>query len=225
MSENTLTFYNNPDLKAQRIANAIRHRDSDMLVSGVYNDKNGHGCSVGCDAIDLDYTGDTPHAIVANKWGTPLWLEHLRDCVFEGLPPDARAEWHVNLARAIPIGANLDCMYHQFLAWLLSNESPCSAENADTQVAAAVSAVRELHLRAIAGEAVTPEEWAAAAYSAARSAAHSAADSAAYAARSAYAAYSAAYAAADSAAYAARSADSAAYFAFAAKLLELLGKA
>ena len=175
----TLTYHDDHDLKANRIAAAHRHCQLDLLRPGTYDDGNGHGCSVGCDAIDLGYHGDDPHGVVAAKWGTPLWLEYLRDRIFEGLADGERAGWHVHLAEAIPVGVDLTRTYHQFLAWLLGPDSPSRDGNANPLVAAAIAAVRSLHIQAATGGIVTPTEWSEA-RSAARSAAYSAADSADY---------------------------------------------
>lgn len=98
--------------KAEKVAFALHHREADMLVSGTYIEKdNGsfQGCSVGCDAISIalarkqnpmELRGST-HAYVADYFGTPEWLEYLRDSVFEGLPSADRIQWHVDLAEAL----------------------------------------------------------------------------------------------------------------------------
>ena len=120
-----MTAYNNdPEFKATSVNHAIRHRDFDLLVTGVYvrelaghhySDRGGSthnivkGCSVGCDAYDITGRSDISdimiHQVTAQHFGFPVWLEHLRDKLYEGLPDyNTRANWHVNIKLAIPCG-------------------------------------------------------------------------------------------------------------------------
>jgi len=86
----------NREQKLARIARAEKHARLDLLVAGSYIDNRSSsqlkGCSVGCDAIDIQIRNDVEiwelvdencHKIVAEHDGTPEWLEHLRDAVFE----------------------------------------------------------------------------------------------------------------------------------------------
>src|SRR5690242_11693195 len=109
--------------KAEKVAFALHHREADMLVSGTYVEKaNGgfHGCSVGCDAISIALAkkenplllGGGHHAYVANYFGTPEWLEYLRDSIFESLPSGEREQWHVDLAEALPVGVDFKPIRH-----------------------------------------------------------------------------------------------------------------
>jgi hypothetical protein len=110
--------------KMARIERAKQHAATDRLRSGYYSTTADQslGCSVGCDAIDIagwqsDF--DNPHAIVAEHDGTPEWLERLRDAVFEGLPKEDRAGWHVALAEALPVGVDMQPVYHMLCVSML----------------------------------------------------------------------------------------------------------
>ncbi len=105
-----------PEQKTARVARAEDHREKDRLIAGEYIAEDGvHGCSVGCDAIDIgaSWAYDNLHATVAEHDGTPVWLEFLRDEIFEGLPPDRRADWHVSLAKALPVDVDFQPYYHR----------------------------------------------------------------------------------------------------------------
>lgn len=51
-----LSYNNDPEFKAQAVESAKRHLEQDMLIKGTYGKINGHftGCSVGCDAFDIN---------------------------------------------------------------------------------------------------------------------------------------------------------------------------
>lgn len=106
--------------KAERVKRAKSHAKLDRLRQGSYVDiqssgdkKKLVGCSVGCDAIDilrLKEGSETYeyHKIVAEHYNTPVWLEKLRDSVFESLGSGDAIQWHVDLAEALPVGVDLD---------------------------------------------------------------------------------------------------------------------
>tara|TARA_R110000868_G_C10761196_1_gene753919 strand:+ start:70 stop:825 length:756 start_codon:yes stop_codon:yes gene_type:complete len=191
--------------KEARVARAKRHVAADMLIAGAYIE-NGRGCSVGCDAREIKGRDpdDDYHAIVAAHDGTPEWLEHLRDAIFEGLPADKRGWWHVALAKAIPANVDLQRHYHLICASMLDMALESSATWDDEyrrQCVAAITSVRDLHLKAEPKERVASRAASSAAESAARSAAWAASSSARSAAESAaWAASSAAKSVASSAA-------------------------
>jgi len=116
----------NREQKLARIARAEKHARLDLLVAGSYIDNRNSsqlkGCSVGCDAIDIQIRNDVEiwdlvdencHKIVAEHDGTPEWLEHLRDAVFEKLPADDRHWWHVEFAQCLPETDNWVAYYHR----------------------------------------------------------------------------------------------------------------
>ena len=119
------SYNNNPEFKKKAIEAAIRHRDMDMLMSGTYGniDDGFKGCSIGCDAFDITggIAGD-PHKTTADYFGFPLWLERLRDSIFEGLGKADRSNWHIDIKKSIPIGMNypdFDLVKKDFLIWLM----------------------------------------------------------------------------------------------------------
>jgi len=118
--------------KMARIERAKQHAAADRLRSGFYTDAKNHsiGCSVGCDAIDIaGWQGEysNPHAIVAQHDGTPEWLEHLRDRIFEGLPPNRRSWWHVALAEVLPVGSDMQAEYHLICIAILERQKTRSS--------------------------------------------------------------------------------------------------
>ena len=122
----------NIEKKSARIERAKQHAAADRLRSGFYTDAKNHsiGCSVGCDAIDIaGWQGEysNPHAIVAQHDGTPEWLEHLRDRIFEGLPPNRRSWWHVALAEALPVGSDMQAEYHLICIAILERQKTRSS--------------------------------------------------------------------------------------------------
>jgi hypothetical protein len=116
---NVLSYHNDPAIKTFHVAQAKHHLAADMLVAGIYGDHvdgTFYGCSIGCMAHDIDpnarYRSDE-HKTVADHAGWPLWLVHLNDAIFEGLPDGARNTFHVQLREAIPVGVNLGPVLHQ----------------------------------------------------------------------------------------------------------------
>ena len=165
---------------------ARRHRDADMLRPGSYGEMNGkfHACSIGCFAYEVaperfsasaGWIDDEQHRIVAEAYDYPEWLARLQDAVFEGLPPEARLDWHVQIADAIAARKrDWRTILHAVHAAILRVSYRTAGSASD-----AVRTVLDLHERAAEGEAISDAAWSAA-ESAAESAAWSAAWSAAY---------------------------------------------
>ncbi|WP_168990512.1 hypothetical protein [Aureimonas flava] len=188
---------------AELVEQAKAHFAADMLLKGTYGDDDDgafRGCSVGCHLHHIfadknagEISGlDDKHTIVADYYGYPVWLAHLQDRMFEGLPQPDNMLWHVQLAEAIASRkGDIDWQrtLHRVHLGILRLSYATAGSAAD-----AVKAVMDLHERAAAGEDLSDEMW-----SAAWSAAESAAESSA--ARSA--AESAAWSAAESAAWSA----------------------
>ena len=176
---------------------AQRHFDAEeMLRAGTFGFDgpdmgwSGHGCSVGCFALEAGYNGAGDiFEFVARKFNYPIWAVQLQDRIFEGLAPsDNHREWHVNFAKAVEGVTDWKAALHRVHCVILD----VALESAG-DAAPQVRAVRDLH----ASQCDDDAAWSAA-MSAAMSAAWGAAESAArHAARSA--AESAAWSAADSA--------------------------
>mgnify|MGYP000607388941 FL=1 len=178
--------------KAERVARAERHAESDRLVSGDYIRMNGDwkGCSVGCDFVEIQLgkgldintinaNGGDFHSVVAEHDGTPEWLEHLRDKIFEGLPAEDRAWWHVSLAKSLPVGVDLGPAYHLICIRILNDllsQKESWPESCRGQVADSINQTIAFHQEPT--ETARSAAWSAAesAWSAADSAAWSAAN-------------------------------------------------
>ena len=106
-----LSFNNDPALKALHVAQAEHHFAADMLLAGTYGENDDgafKGCSVGCFAHDIDPKADDYHATVASARFLPEWLIQLQDAIFEGLSETDRKAFHVEIAKRIPRGVDLE---------------------------------------------------------------------------------------------------------------------
>lgn len=132
----TLSYHNDPEVKARHVAMAQHHYEADMLRAGTYGSSSGlklsasnfRACSVACMAFDIDpeshdrwlYGDDQaekgPHRTVAESAGWPIWLVRLNDVVFEGLQENKRGRFHVDLREAVPVGKDL-----KSIKWKLSS--------------------------------------------------------------------------------------------------------
>jgi hypothetical protein len=108
--------------KAEFVAEMQAHRAADHFISGNYFDvRTGKGCAVGCGVetinkrLGLNLAHDS-HADLANALGWPVWLCGMEDRIFEGLPPLERSAWPVDLATAVPEGADLEPALNRILA-------------------------------------------------------------------------------------------------------------
>ena len=148
---------------------ARKHRAADMLRSGTYGEMNGefHACSVGCFAYEVaperfsdsaGWADDEPHRIVAEAYDYPEWLVWLQDRVSEGIPPEARLDWHVQIADAIAARKrDWQTILHAVHAAILRISYRTAGD-----AAGAVRAVIDLHERSAAGENIPIEDWSAA---------------------------------------------------------------
>jgi len=87
------------EIKDGLIAEAIHHREQDMLIKGQFWAYH-KGCSVGC----FVKTEDRPHAKLAARSGMPEWIHHLQDSIFENLPEDDCFYWSERFFKAAPVG-------------------------------------------------------------------------------------------------------------------------
>lgn len=206
-------FHNNDQIKADILTQLRAHAAADQIVKGRYW-QDGKGCAIGC-TLHSDN-----HNEYETRFGIPVALAWLEDSLFEALPNPRAMTWPVEFMESIPVGADLRLVVAKFMHWLLVDPMHGVLRVADAKGQVAIQRVANLYERQLNGEAVTVEEWRAAAR-AARAAAY--AVHAVHAVHAAYVAYAAAYAAyADHATYAAYAADAAARVAQADKLLDLL---
>ena len=186
--ERLIAYHGSEAEKAAIITQLVTHRAADRLVKGKYWE-GGKGCAVGCTIHSSN------HMEYESRFGIPVMLAQLEDCIFEGLPNDKAMEWPVRFMSAIKPGADLSLVGWKFLHWILTDETGNPGISHPIVKDAVAQAAQIICALSKGG----PLDGSAA-RSAARSAAWSAAESAAEAARSA------AWSAAESAAEAARSA-------------------
>lgn len=192
-----LAYHNNPELKKCVVAQMKAHREADELVKGQYWE-NGKGCAVGC----LLKSGN--HIEYEKKFGIPVALARLEDCIFEGLDNGDSQKWPERFLSAIKPGADLSLVQWKFLHWLQKENLKTAKKNKmPVDVISAIKQCVDVLAPLTKGEPVNRSAarsaWAAA-WAAAESAARSAARSAGAAAESAGAAWAAGAAAAESAA-------------------------
>ncbi|MBS4051912.1 MAG: hypothetical protein KGZ69_11995 [Methylomonas sp.] len=223
---NLLAYHNDPKIKAAILAQLQAHYDADEIVKGQYWE-DGKGCAVGCTI----HSGD--HMEYEGRFGIPVMLARLEDCIFEGLPNHKAKKWPLRFMNAIEPGAYLSRAGWKFLYWLLTDEkvnpgiSHPSVSEAVKQCADVLNPLTEgrpVDRGAAKSAASAARNAARSAARNAESAAWSAARSAAWCAESAArSAESAAESAARNAAWSAASAArNAAYVRMADKLVELI---
>lgn len=133
-------FNHMPALKAERLQRQKAHVERGLLKTGkeeVFRfepDRHERFCSIGCDYADItgqrceaDWPAHEMHETIARHDGLPIWIEHIREIVFEGLDntihPEriSPARWHVAMTESIPVGANMDQRFfllcHCFVLW------------------------------------------------------------------------------------------------------------
>lgn len=105
-----LSYHNDPVIKAKYIARFEAHRSADQVVQGQgFDSKTGRGCFVGCtlDAYE--------HSHFPVELGWPIWLAHLADTIFEGLPKSEAPAFGTDLLACVPVGIDLEIVRVPFL--------------------------------------------------------------------------------------------------------------
>lgn len=193
-------YHGDPQIKTGILKQLEAHRAADQLVKGVYWSA-GKGCAVGCTI----HSGN--HMEYEHRFGIPVILARLEDCIFEGLPNDQAMGWPIRFMSAIPVGSDLSLVGWRFLHWLLTDEISISVsddteiENINVQCRSAIADCAEILRLKAKDLSVTARATAHAVHVAARATARATA-------HAADAAYAAAYAAA--------------YTRMAAKLIQLI---
>jgi hypothetical protein len=107
----TLSFHNDPALKAAFVAEGEYHAAHNMIAHiGYGNDKipgdKFRGCSIGCYAHGR-HNGD-PHQWGADFYGHPKRIWFCADAIYEGLSRNGDdVDWHKRWGAAIPVGVEL----------------------------------------------------------------------------------------------------------------------
>ena len=169
MSQPILAWHGNAHLKAFTIERLREHQRLDQIIQGMYSDGKGRGCHLWCLVHE-----DAPHRSVERLLGIEQSVGHWLEAVFEGLPGDDCAQWVIDSANAIPVGADLSCCHHHFGLWLPSS-GLWTITDVNREV---IETVRVLHERAVNGDMPTPDEWSSA--RAARASAWSSAEASAW---------------------------------------------
>ena len=107
-------YHGSETFKQECIAHMQAHIADDNLVQGK-GWANGKGCSIGCTFDIYD------HQTVADKLGTALWLEKLRDKIHEGLPSDNYQWFLTAYLEALQINANVEKIRIPFIRIVLDH--------------------------------------------------------------------------------------------------------
>ena len=110
-----IAYHNNQSEKDEILAQLAAHRKADELIKGQYWE-DGKGCAVGCTI----HSGN--HIEYEERFGIPVMLARLEDCIFEGLPNDKAKNWPERFMSAIEPGQDLSLVGWKFLHWLLTDE-------------------------------------------------------------------------------------------------------
>ena len=111
-----IAYHNDPQIKADILAQLAAHRAADELVKGQYW-RNGKGCAVACTIHGSN------HAEYETRFGIPQMLARLEDRMFEGMPDEQSQLWPERFMGAIEPGADLSRVGWKFLHWLLTDKS------------------------------------------------------------------------------------------------------
>ena len=186
-----LTYHDDPKVKASLLRRIRAHEKADRLTQGTYGSMSGYwrGCAVSCSLatpsgrFDGEIVTEGLHAEYPKQLGLPVWLAHLEDRIFEGLPQEEAMQWPRRFAEAIPVGVSLDGLADELAVARLREEClPLSGTWPESIRAEVVAAIEQV-IAALEGKGDRSAAWSA--ESAARSAAWSA-RSAAWSARSAW---------------------------------------
>ncbi len=106
-------YLNDPQLKADFIAQIADHERQDAIIKGTYGAMNGRfrGCAIGCALHSLNVLqGKSPtdrvdeHCRYEKELGLPIWLAYLEDHLFETLSLEESKVWPREFAEAVPVG-------------------------------------------------------------------------------------------------------------------------
>ena len=126
-------YLNDPQLKADFIAQIADHERQDAIIKGTYGAMNGRfrGCAIGCALHSLNVLqGKSPtdrvdeHCRYEKELGLPAWFAYLEDHIFESLPLDLAKTWPRRIAEALPVGAVVgDVVLAKILRWSLADDT------------------------------------------------------------------------------------------------------
>lgn len=161
------TYHDDPVLKANFTAEMERHRKLDQFIRGHYGyitlSGKFRGCGIGCAVDSLNRLRGVDdefhkHSGVAETLGWPLWLTHLYDLLFEGLPNSAYLDFALALPLAVPVGTDkttMDRILWRFTIFLMDehitalDSLPARYANTIAKLRAACTRVRGFYGEAI----------------------------------------------------------------------------
>ena len=151
-----LAWHNEPELKASALERLREHQRLETIVQGSYwSSRFERGCQLGC----LTHTNRDTHGAAELLFGIAKRIGYWLEAVFEGLPSEEATQWVIESTEAIPVGAELSRCHHHFCAWLMGESGLMRITELNR---AAIEKVRDLHLRAISGDALDDSELSAA---------------------------------------------------------------
>lgn len=147
-----IAYNNDPQLKADLLAEVHKHYLADQIVKGTYGIEDGvwKGCAVGCLIRSYNIVcGKTHHTwdhSVFEEFGIPIILAQLNDSIFEGLPATHNRQWPERFLSAINPGADLTKVWPKFAHWLMVDPEYGVIRFArDNQVREAIQGVADLY--------------------------------------------------------------------------------
>lgn len=137
-------FHADPAIKAKYLARVRAHREADNMVQGT-GWSSGKGCAVGC---TLEAYGHSRYPI---ELGLPVWLAHLEDVIFEGLPEKDAMAWPERFLSVIRVGVTADELENVKHRLAIRRMERLLTFTSDRDVVAAIKMVRDCHALALEG--------------------------------------------------------------------------
>lgn len=144
-----LAYHSDPKIRETHLQRVIDHRAADQLIKGRYWE-GGKGCAVGCTIHGSD------HARYEKELGIPTQLAILEDIIFEDLPNERAMLWPEQFLAAIPVGADLSLIDHQWLLWLMDRGAEAEGTVAAKSLVRKMAALME---RSVSGDEPSVAEW------------------------------------------------------------------
>lgn len=169
--------------KQELLKIAKDHRKADRFIQGQWLNGEVTGAFSGCFFGCMTQSEDNTLEKAAEVFEWPLWLVHVAEKIFEGLPPEDAVEFPVQLIKASRAGKNHEQSYKDFFYKMLMDKKhgQITFVEKDSEQCKAIVQCAELFKM----DVITRSAAESAAGLAARSAAEPAARSAWYAAESA----------------------------------------
>lgn len=109
-----ITFFGEPQLKAQLLARLEAHRAADQFVQGQYWEE-GKGCYIGCAIHGADSWE------FERQYGLSIHVAKLGEYFFEGFPAIRAKDVPIEIIEAIPVGVESSVVWPRLLNWLVND--------------------------------------------------------------------------------------------------------